>query len=167
MLGLGYDACLLLDTDQPAPADILKQFKDKGGKVCEWPETCSTEQRLFKDVPWPVVQALVNLAVKYEGEESVLTRINQACKDESIAEITDLTLPKTLDTATFRKALGAAAKKDKKDKDGNKKSDERAWFKSISRGEKVAEIIAPQLAKIAAKPLATVIAEIRAWADVQ
>jgi putative ATP-dependent endonuclease of OLD family len=154
LLDLGYDVALLLDTDQPSPADPIASVKTKGGAVFEWPDTCSTEQRIFLDVPWETVIQLVKLAAECEGSDSVRANINNECKARSLSEIANLTFAKILDTDEFRRVLGTAAK--------NKN---RPWFKDITRGERLAEIIAPCLDQISDKPLGKAISSLRQWVD--
>jgi hypothetical protein len=76
------------------------------------------------------------------------------CKAKLLAEISDLVLPNSLDTNKFRHALGLAAK-----------NDTRPWFKDITRGEWLAENVAPCLDKISDKPLAKIITSLREWVD--
>jgi putative ATP-dependent endonuclease of the OLD family len=159
LLKLGYGVGLLLDTDEKVPAETLARVTEAGGVVFEWPDACSTEERLFRDVPWAKVKELIELAVDFAGVDSVCAKINAACKDAGIEAIKDLSLPNGLDNEDFRKALGAAAKK--KTKNGS-----APWFKTVTAGEKVAAIVAPALAQIAASPTATVISNIRGWVDV-
>ena len=154
LAGLGYEVALLLDTDKPAPADLIKCVRDIGGIVMEWSDTCSTEERVFLDVPWDAVVGLVRFAVDCEGADSVRDNINSVCKAKTLPEIADLSLPKSLDSANFRRAIGVAAK--------NKS---RPWFKDIARSERVAEIIAPWLTQIAGTPLANTILSLQEWVD--
>ena len=154
LLGLGYDVALLLDTDKSSPADLINNVKEKGGTVFDWPDNCSTEDRIFLDVPWETAITLVKYAEECEGTDSVRDNNNNVCKAQSLSEISDLTLPKILDTDNFRRAIGVAAK--------NKNS---PWFKDIARGERIAEIIGPCLNQIPDKPLARTISSLRQWVD--
>ncbi|MBI3775816.1 MAG: AAA family ATPase [Gammaproteobacteria bacterium] len=154
LLDLGYDVALLLDTDEPSPAVLTNSVRGKGGTFFEWPDTCSTEERIFLDVPWNTVIALVKFAEECEGSESARANINNVCNKKSLPVISDLALPNSLDTDDFRRVLGMAAK--------NKN---RPWFKEITRGERLAEIIAPCLDQISGKPLAKTISRLRRWID--
>lgn len=154
LLDLGYDVALLLDTDKPAPANLIDSVKEKGGTVMVWMGTCSTEERIFLDVPWDTAVALVKYAEECEGVDSVKDNINNACKAHSLTEISDLALPKILDTENFRCAIGMAAK--------NKNNH---WFKDITRGERIAKIIAPCLNQIPDKQLTKTISNLRQWID--
>ncbi len=154
LLDLGYSVFLLLDTDEKAPADKVAGVKQKGGSVIELPDDCAMEERIFLDVPWTVVQALVGLAEEYVGTESVRTNINNRCKEQSLALLTDLSLPTSLDDPVFRRVIGKVAK-----------SKNNPWFKDVTKGERLAEVIAPCLNQIPDKPLAKTIAIIRGWID--
>lgn len=159
LLRLGYDVALWLDTDEKVADEVLNPIRAAGGKVFEWPDACSTEERLFRDLPWATVKTLIKHAVEGgAGEDSVRSKINMACKAAGLAEIKDLSLPPALDTEAVRKALGAAAKVKPKNGPG-------PWFKSMTAGEAMAPYIATALDQIADKPTATVIAEIRGWID--
>lgn len=154
LLDLGYTVALLLDTDKPSPTEKVAAVKLKGGAIFEWPDSCSTEERLFLDVPWEIVIALVKLAEEHVGSDSVKAHINNICKAKSLPEISTLEITNSLDTGNFRRVLGMAAKNEK-----------RPWFKDVTRGERLGEIIAPCLAQIPDKPLAKTMASLRQWVD--
>jgi putative ATP-dependent endonuclease of OLD family len=151
---LQYGVFLLLDSDTMPDANAVGRVKQSGGTVHEWSERCSTEERIFLDVPWDAVVALVTLAVDYVGADSVTANINNACKATNVSTISDLTFPHTLDNTAFRRALGIAAK-----------HKTNSWFKDISRGERVAELVAPYLDKIPTTPLGMALTRLRQWID--
>jgi hypothetical protein len=66
----------------------------------------------------------------------------------------NLDFPSTLNNIAFRSALGKAAKNEKK-----------PWFKDISRGELLAEILGPTLKEIRGSPLAVGLSTLRKWID--
>lgn len=152
LLDLGYKVLLLLDTDETAPANLVDSVRKKGGIVLEWPDVCSTEERIFLDVPWETVVELINFAKESIGTDSVKDNINNACERTGLSKITGLTLQSSCDNPGFRRAIGAAAKSKK-------------WFKDIMRGERLAEICAPCLDQIPKTPLAKTISELRQWVD--
>jgi putative ATP-dependent endonuclease of the OLD family len=154
LVNLGYDVFLLLDSDEKVDDSILKALKEKGVSIYEWTGGCSTEERIFLDVPWVTVSALVALAAESVTPDSVKAQINNVCKAQGLTELASLTLPGGLDTTAFRGVLGKAAK-----------NETRAWFKDISRGERVGEILGPALAAIAAKPLVEGLTVLRNWVD--
>ncbi|MBA8907493.1 ATP-dependent nuclease [Aminobacter ciceronei] len=158
LLKLGYDALVLLDRDDPAPEAAVAAVKAMGGRVVEWPDDCSTEERMFLDLPWPTLQSLVAYAEECVGSEAVLARINNVMAENGLAAIPDLSLPDGLDTAGFRWTLGKAAK-------GKKNQKKPGWFKEISRGERVAEIVFAALVNIPNQPFAKGVADIRGWVD--
>jgi putative ATP-dependent endonuclease of OLD family len=154
LLELGYDVFMLTDSDQKADAGMVETVKKKGGVVVEWAGDCSTEERIFLDVPWDCVGVLVAFAAECVSTDSVRDNINNACKEDGVAEIGDLTLPSALDCPLFRRTLGRAAKR---------KS--AAWFKDITRGERLGEIVGERLDDIPDTPLAQGIARLRQWVD--
>jgi AAA15 family ATPase/GTPase len=139
LLDLGYAIALLLDADKEPNAETLARVKAKGGVVIQWEGSCSTEERVFLDLPWAAVIKLIHFAEGAFGGDAILAHINNACADASLPQITDLSLPSTLDTEPFRRALGRAAKK-------------KGWFKAIDRAEAMAAIIAEHLHLIPRKP---------------
>jgi hypothetical protein len=154
LLDLGYECLALLDSDEPPSAESVAKVKAAGGTVFEWPDSCSTEERIFLDVPWHIVQALVSYAAEVHTADSILMRINAICRAEHCAELADLTLPASLDSHTLRALLGAAAKAKK-----------FPWFKTIDYGEHIAALIYPCLAEIAGTPFARHLRRIRTWID--
>lgn len=125
LLDLGYKVALILDSDKPADAATLARVKNKGGEVFEWPDTCSTEERIFLDVPWETVKILVEYAVELKGMDSVRDCINHHVRAKGLNTIEDLTLPDSLENPEFRRVIGITAKQ---------KSQE--WFKDIDKGER-------------------------------
>lgn len=154
LLDLGYEVLLLLDSDEAPNADAVKRVTDKGGTITQWPDACSTEDRIFLDLPWDAVREVAGYARECVGDDSVLAVVNNALAAAKLEKIADLTLPAVHDNEGFRRVLGKAAK-----------NDNRPWFKDISRGERLAVIIGPRLDGIAAKPLAQKLAELRTWID--
>jgi putative ATP-dependent endonuclease of the OLD family len=154
LLVLGYSVFILLDTDKKVNAALVEGVRKEGGTVHEWSGECSIEERIFLDVPWTTVAALVNFAAECVTADSVLHNINKACGGQGMAELTDLALPAELDTPTFRGALGKAAK-----------NESTPWFKDITRGEGVANLVGKCLDNIPAAPLARGLVSLRQWVD--
>jgi putative ATP-dependent endonuclease of OLD family len=154
LLDLGYVTAVLLDSDEAPDPALLKRVVEKGGSVIQWPGNCSTEERIFLDLPWKAVCEVVNYARECVGDDSVFALINNELVSAKLEKIPDLSLPPELDTEPFRRALGKAAK----NKNGS-------WFKDITRGEGLAAIIGPYLKEIADKPLAKHLVELRSWID--
>lgn len=158
---LGYEVMVLLDSDAGPKGqkvhkqELVDEAKEKGCQIEILPNRCAIEHRLFLDIPWAQVQALVQYALQRsdKGEESLLATINHAREKEKLSALQNLSLPSTLDAEVFRRLLGNVA---------NAKS----WFKDIDLGEDVAEIVFPSLDAIADTPLAKTITQIRSWIDV-
>jgi hypothetical protein len=154
LVNLGYDVFLLLDSDEKVDDKLLDALKAKGGCVYEWTGGCATEERLMLDAPWTVVAALVAFAAECGTADSVKAQINKVCKAQSLPELAFLELPTSLDSAAFRSAVGKAAK-----------NSDRPWFKDITRGERLADILGPSLEKVSGKPLGEGITTLREWID--
>lgn len=154
LLALGYRVFLLLDSDKPPNPEALKRVANKGGTIAQWADTCSTEERIFLDIPWDAVCKLVRLAMDCVGNDSVLAVINNVLAATELEKIADLALPAIHDHETFRRVLGKAAK-----------NESRPWFKDIERGERLAAIIGPCLGRIGATPFARTLATLRTWID--
>ncbi len=117
-------------------------------------DACATEDRIFLDVPWQTVSALVKFAQECFGETCVRDSINNLCKAEELSQVSGRELPSSFDSPAFRRVIGKAAK--------NKNN---PWFKDPTRGGRLAEIIAPCLDQISDKPLAITITSLRQWVD--
>jgi predicted ATP-dependent endonuclease of OLD family len=154
LLDLGYDVFVLLDSDELPDAAKVESIKGKHGKVEIWPDECAIEHRLFLDLPWATVQALVNYAAEPTcvGTPSVLQTINTHLSGKQLERLVDLSLPSVLDSTQFRRILGQAAHKS-------------SWFKMIEHGERVAELIFADLVKLQSKPFGAGLTRIRDWID--
>lgn len=149
---LGYECLALLDSDEPPTRESVEAAKAAGAVVLEWVGDCSTDERMFRDVPWSTVRQLVAFAVRCVSADSVLATTRATCKALSLPEPLDLTLPTSLDSSNFRAALGQTAKK-------------HSWFKTIARGEHLGPIVYPCLGEIGATPFAKHLERLRAWID--
>ena len=154
LVELGYGVFLLLDTDEKVSDLVLEGLRQKGVVVLEWPEDCSTEQRIFRDVSWGVLLKLIALAADCVTADSVRAQLNNVLGADGLPKQESLEFPSSLDSVAFRTALAKAAKNEKK-----------AWFKDISRGELLAEILGPELKQISGSPLALGLAALRKWID--
>jgi len=154
LLDLGYDAALLLDSDEEPNPETLDRVREKGGTIIQWGGKCSTDERVFLDLSWEAAVKLVRVAEETFGSDAILAHINNACAEKGHPQISDLILSASFDADGFRRVLGFAAKR-------------KSWFKDISRAETMAEIIATYLHTASDKPLATGITKLRQWVDGQ
>lgn len=157
LLSLDYSVFLLHDTDKPLDQESLIRIKNGGGAIEGWQDACSTEERIFRDVPWKTVCELIDYAVECKGPESVLASIQTVAKACACAPISSLDYSSWNDTAEIRTALGRAAKGKEKEKTG--------WFKDITRAESIGSIIGPCLKEIPEAPLAKLLKLLREWID--
>jgi hypothetical protein len=154
LLDLGYECFALLDSDEPPSPESVAMVEASGGTVLQWPDGCSTEERIFLDAPWNVVRELVAYAAELHTADSILSRINGACRTKGVSELADLTLPASIESNSLRALLGATAKAKKV-----------PWFKTIDYGEQIAALIYPCLSEIAERPLARYLRHLRVWID--
>ncbi len=149
---LGYEVWLLLDSDTPPNAEALRRATDKGAALWQWPDNCSTEQRLFLDLPWAGVRALITLAIESVGQESVIAVLDNALNAADLPTVSAAKLGPERDTVDLRRLIGKVA-------------NDKSWFKDISRGEGLATVVAPHLDAVAATPLAQGLDAMRKWVD--
>jgi len=149
---LGYDVWLLLDSDKPPNEAALKRAKEKGAVVHQWPGECSTEERLFLDLPWDGVRAMIKLAVEIVGQDSVMAVMDRALSAANLPTATDAKLGPDRDKEDVRRVLGKVA-------------NDKGWFKDIARGERLAATIGAFLVTIPMTPLALGIDAMRSWVD--
>lgn len=152
MQDLGYECFTLLDSDVPPSADIVTRAERAGAILHIWPGQCSTDERIFLDVPWATIRALVAFAADHHSADSVLASTNNELAARRLPAIPDLALPSALDGLEFRRALGATAKR-------------KSWFKKIELAEAITPLIYACLPEIAHTPLAIGIQRAREWID--
>ncbi|MEO8644912.1 AAA family ATPase [Pseudomonas sp.] len=149
---LGYEVLMLLDSDEPPNPAAMARAQAKGAICLQWPGQYSTEERLFIDLPWDGVEVAVKYASGCASTDSILSGINKTLKVMGIDQIGDLALPPWRDEPNFRLALGKTAK-------------EESWFKDITRGEGLGEIIVNHFPPNDVTPFANVISDLRKWID--
>lgn len=147
---LGYDVWLLLDSDKPPNQANLKRASEKGAVVHQWPGSCSTEERLFLDLPWSAVRSMIMLAVEFLGQESVMSVMDNALSMAGLPTATAAKLGEDRDSKDVRRVLGKVA-------------NDKSWFKDITRGERLAEIVGPCLGGISQLPIAVGFDAMRRW----
>lgn len=129
------------------PTDVKKkELKDLGITVIDWDNSANTEDRLFADIPWQGVMELVKHAIELYGEQSIGNQVKGM--DANISSITT----EWSDSPEIRKAIGKAAHK-------------KEWYKDITRGEKVGDIVSRYLNDITNTDLGIKISIIRKWIE--
>jgi putative ATP-dependent endonuclease of the OLD family len=79
---LGYDVALFCDSDRGI-SPSQNTLEQEGIKTFLWSNNCSTEERIFKDLPWKSLKDVVNLALDFKGFDIVVNAINNQLVAES------------------------------------------------------------------------------------
>ena len=154
LLCLEYEVFLLHDTDIAPSQDLIERVKQEGGNVEGWEGNCSTEERIFLDVPWDTACKLLDYARECKGDDSVLDGIKKATGTFTSSIITSLDHSAWVESVELRQILGRAAKAKK-----------TSWFKDVTSGECLGSIIGPCLEKIPNSPLVASLKRLRDWVD--
>jgi hypothetical protein len=149
---LGYKVALFRDTDVALSPAERTQLQGLSIEVFEWADGLSTEQRVFLDISEAGVQALLDLAFEFAGEQSVLDTVKDLLGAPS-------RLPRTFSTwavpgkskTNLRTAIGKAAKS-------------KNWFKIIDRGERMGQLVAQEIQATPGIPTAQTITAAETWA---
>ncbi|GHA61981.1 hypothetical protein GCM10008927_29330 [Amylibacter ulvae] len=161
MQNLGYRCFVLLDSDVPVSEANQQALNQAGVQVAEWTDDCDIERRVFLDVPWATVTAIVDFAIEVVGEGRVLKNLQLA--KPAGPGVDRAALGALADTEDNRKWLAMAATL--KVEKGLGKKEDRSWFKNMSRGEQLGRIVFVCLKDIPDTPLAKTINEVRQWID--
>ncbi|WP_193370084.1 ATP-dependent nuclease [Pelagibius marinus] len=158
LLDLGYQAALLLDSDEAPNPQTLDRVRSKGGKIVQWEGDVSTEGRLFADLKWEAVREVMDYLTSELGEDAIRAHINNVLAESQSPPLGDLTFPAALDTKAFRQTLAAAAVAKK----GQKRA---SWIKDLGRAEAIGYMIGADLGATAGTPFAAGITKLRQWID--
>lgn len=162
LASLGYPTALLADSDKPLSPSRL-ELEGLGVTVIQWDGEMATEARIVTDLPLPSVQALIDLAVDYFGEDIVLAALNREAKSEraSLAlpslSLRDWTAAGVTESLSRSLIARAATKNVDNRKAGN------SWFKTIDRGRDLGAIVAAALPGIPSSDLAQKLRSVSAW----
>jgi hypothetical protein len=152
LLDLKHSVFLLRDTDKAIDSQLKRQIENKGGVIEGWKGNCSTEERIFLDVPWKTVGELIAYAEESKGSDSVLAGIQAAATPGNAPLIVSMNFESWSETPQLRQQIGRAAKQGK-------------WYKSIECGQRIGQIIAPRMAEIPDSPLSASLKKLRDWID--
>lgn len=114
---LGYGVCLMLDTDKPISATQRRDLTSAGCSIMEWPDSSSTESRVFNDLPIRGVHALVSWVIEDRGDGGVLKALNNT-KAEEQADWSFIDVGAITDNADTRRHFARAAEFEKKNDRG-------------------------------------------------
>ncbi len=137
---LGYEVAYFADSDTRTNPSVSELFKVGVHVIC-WDGSACTEQRVFSDLPWTLVQDAFDLAIAECGEDKVMDPVASLLGLGRSSLTTDLDSwqTATVTEQRIREVLGKAAK-------GSK--DRPAWYKRTDRGEHLAQIIVRALPTI-------------------
>jgi len=152
---LGFKVIFFGDSDRPInPSEQI--LKDAGAEVLLWPDNMCIEQRVTADIPWQLLQELLNTANEIKSEQSVKDSIKTeiAKLGDDQAKIVSLNLDDWLsngiDELIIRSSIGNAANV----------SD---WFKNLNEGKLLAELVIKSLSQIPESSLYRIIKKLEDW----
>jgi hypothetical protein len=149
---LGHGVLLFLDGDKKLDVNAAGALKSKSVQIFEWQNDAATEDRIFLDLSWDGVKAVISLVLGWYTEESIRDSINARCDRLGISRLADLTLPSALDTIPLRNAFAVTAK-------------EKDWFKQVSKGELLGHTIQPHFKAAKNSLLVEGLKTIFGWSD--
>ncbi len=160
---LGYEVLLFIDSDIELTLSNEQQLKTMGIKLIEWADKTRTEARLCHDLSWSSLQKLVDLAIDFVGQDSILMRINNELNPNS-PKITSTKIDYWLSADVTEQIVRDAI--EKAEEASNKAKSKKTWFKNIDQGKALGHIIIEDIPQIAGKDLYQKLTEIREWVQV-
>ncbi len=120
-----FSCALFCDSDDETTNEAKQSLTSVGVNIFDWEGQNSTEQQIFKDLPWGAILKLIDLAKSIKSDESVKDSVEQKHQTlySSSADITQ-------DNEQIRNVLGIVAA-----------SKSQQWFKKLTYGVLVGEII--------------------------
>jgi len=153
--GLGYTVAYFADSDRevsPSAAELVQA----GACVILWDGALSSEQRIFSDLPWKLVQEAFDLAIEEFGAESVIAAAAHqlGLPVSALTGVLDSWKSNGIQEQDIRSALGRAAKG----------ADKRpAWYKRYDRAENLAGIVLKALPEITNTDLGSKLRSLETW----
>jgi len=151
---LGCTVSFLCDSDVELTPNE-EELQNNGVEVIQWDDDFSIEERICHDIPFPVLEAIVNLAVECsdsQNRQSILDSIGSrlGIQDQLTGEVTTW-LDRGFKEGQIREAIGNSAKSN-------------SWFKRPDRGRKLGELIYPHLTTIPDTDIAIKLEKLKVWA---
>lgn len=151
LLALGFDVCLLADSDVDPP--LSKNLNGTGVEVYLWSDSVSTEQRLSVDLPIRPLELLLSNIGNERGWGSVVGEISADLEwtlDKGQRSVRDW-LNAAIDEDELRSAIGKAMKR-------------CGWIKRVDHGEMVGEVLAGHWQDLdPSSDLVVKLTEIKGW----
>jgi hypothetical protein len=149
--GLGYETAVVGDSDKPL-MPIAAVLEAEGIEVLLWPGSVCLEERVALDLPLDELQVMLYFATANVGQEAVLAAISSRLRLATplVTDSIDEWLAEGHKEAEFRAAIGRAAHKN-------------GWFKDISRGQELGELVGSELNVLSDTDLGRTLARLSGW----
>jgi putative ATP-dependent endonuclease of the OLD family len=154
---LGYPTCMLVDNDDRAIDQAVKDAEAVGVAVHRWTFGNALEDEVIQALPAEGLQAVVDVAVDIKGEQSILATVGAKLGNKQLTG-TDFAAWQAqagVDEPAIRTAIAGAA---------TAKGKDREWFKREDRSEELAGIVIAHWDSLDGTNLLKVISELRAFA---
>jgi energy-coupling factor transporter ATP-binding protein EcfA2 len=154
---LGYDTCLVCDSDDETTNSKKEDLKQKGIQIFDCDNNCSLEQQIFNDISWNGVKDLIEYYKKSSNKEdqSVFESVNAQIQKKCTYS------PNWLDEDTLELRLGIGLSA----KGGKKKKTDKAWYKRIDHGSNICSIILQHYSELSNGKLKSNIDGINEWIE--
>ena len=152
---LGYVTCALVDNDDSGINSRIASTEAAGIAVHRWSQGCDIEHEVIGALPLTGVQQVVDLAVDFRGEQSVVAAVSAKLENTALAgtQVSTWLQQTRADECVLRSAIADAAVVEKKE-----------WFKRQSRGEELASVVIAHRSELAGSHLAKVFTDLRYFA---
>lgn len=154
-----YPTALFCDSDRDDINTLKQEFEGRGIKIIDCDMNNSIEQQVFNDVPWVVVNELIQIAIKkveednkilFEEAEKIVFDSTNTHLQNKMAQIENWCKNETIE---LRNALGIAAKK-------------KEWYKKQSYGEFMGQCILTHYSELAEEcRIKNIIDSLSTWID--
>lgn len=152
LAGLGFQTALLRDSDVQLDPEVSTELARCHVEVLAWEGSVCTEERIALDLAWTKLQRVVDLAVELVTEQAVIDAIKSRLTGHA-----DITGPLIeawrtagVADANIRSAIGKTAH-------------QKGWFKTISYGGRLGQLVGESLDEIPGSELSVLIGRVGAW----
>ena len=150
---LGYSVGLFRDSDVALKKEDRSALVKANVRIFEWTDNLSTEERLYADVSADGVQKMFEIAVQKYGTESVGARMKNISKLECpVREKIENWNFSGKSKVEIRQLIAQTAK-----------AKNVGWYKDISTGEKLGEVVVSEIELKPTLPFAVTLRGIEIW----
>lgn len=149
-----FSVCLFCDSDNDKFNLRKKELASKNIKIFDWKEGEALENAVFNYLPIEGVKNAIDLAVEKKASEKQIEKDEAENRlTQSVREIfTEFSLKNVKESPELRKALGDMAK-------------DKSWYKSITYGEKLGDIVFEYFDQINDAKLKKPLEDLSNWID--